>query len=281
MRTGFLRSQKSSVSDDNSREKKDESLQKLKGLKKKALKTIIIELNEKLEQQEESANRVKKSNSALSQRVIGLKNDLRNREAKYEDMLNKAKCAIHSSFYNTNLDVISMIEIFCASNKYEVKYDDRGIIITFGLKKNVEDDVPTIPYGVWIRDSSKDHTFLIQPFYNNEHTHLKGIPCDGLKVVGNGVLIDNLRSIASRKDEFSEQTYLVPSNMNEFVAAMIKAYRSAESDEHAGSGQSCNHSASGDISTKGNNSTKEDKKDQSSTSGDDSKSCDYKYDDLD
>jgi hypothetical protein len=217
----------------------------LKGLKKGVLKNQIIDtsehanmhISEMYYEAEKLKSELKKAEArAKKAEARAEKAEARAEKAagEVESTKNKAFVLAKRSMYFENLDVIPVISVFCKSSGYQLSFDSRAIIVTFGTlpcartgnsagisesnsasttagkctgeSTSTGESTTTgerSKYGVWIRDTGASHAFEIRPYFAGTHSHLKDVPCSGRRVIGNDSVIATLKDFASREDEFA------------------------------------------------------------------------------
>lgn len=207
------------------------SKESLKGMKKGALKGLVTETvehaNMHISELYDENERLKRELKKLESRAENASRDADKANRQIADIKTKASELVKRSIYFDNLDVVLAISEFCEQAGYQLSFDSRAIIVTFGTLDGAS-SAPSAPgkYGVWIRDTGSDHVFEIRPYFAESHTHLKDVPCGGRRVVGNDSVIATLKDFASRKGEFVSGVHSsfssMVSSLSEFLNAMYR-----------------------------------------------------------
>lgn len=205
MRTGFFVSSQSTQTPGEPTPTMQETVDSLKGKKKKELKAIVAVRTGQV-------NDLTRENKKLAEELKAASEKLKVAEEKLAKTILSAKSEINRSIYYENLDIVRALSKEPYSYKWQLEFCEKYISVKFGIHEDKSGK--QTGYGAWIRDAAIGKRYLVCPWYGDAgHTHLKDVPCGGVQVEGVVEVLNLLINWSNRKEEFISGLFPVHLNI--------------------------------------------------------------------
>lgn len=223
MRAGFFVSSPSTKASGEPTPTMQETVDSLKGKKKKELKSIVAtrtgQVNDLTRENKKLAEQLKATEEKLAKTILS------------------AKGEINRSIYYENLDIVRALSKDPYLSAWQLEFCDKYISVKFGVTEDKSGK--QVGYGAWIRDTATGKRYIVCPWYGDAgHTHLKGVPCGGVNVEGVVEVLNLLVNWSCRKEEFisgsSQHIGSVRDLLDALNDAMESAVKSAEEEKTTG-----------------------------------------------